>query len=75
MNLECGECLASFAWHFLDNHKKVQTFPWGGELRPPDPPSSQLLSQPPQARFEGLSKVGRCRGLQGWEVLGHWFGR
>ena len=23
-------------WHFLDNHKKVQTFSWGG-FAPPDP--------------------------------------
>ena len=37
--------------------------------RPLDPPSSRLLSQPPHARFERLSQVGRCRGLQGWEVL------
>ena len=29
------------------------------------PPSSRLLSQPPQARFGLLSQVGRCRGLQG----------
>ena len=36
---------------------------------PQTPTSSRLLSQPPQARFERLSQVGRCRGLQGWEVL------
>ena len=50
--------------------KQDKTFPsWGGE-GPQDPPSSRLLSQPPQARFERLSQVGCCRGLQGWEVLG-----
>ena len=51
--------------------KKFKLFPGG--YAPPDPPSSRLLSQPPQARFERLSQVGRCRSLQGWEVLGQWF--
>ena len=40
------------------------------ETSPPDPPSSWLLSQPPQASFERLRQVGRCRDLQGGEVLG-----
>ena len=54
------------------NPKKVYTFFCWGEASPPPqtPPSSRLLSQPPQARFKRLSQVGRCRGLQGWEVLG-----
>ena len=33
------------------------------------PPSSRLLSQPPQARFERLSQVGRCHGVHGWKYL------
>ena len=50
--------------------KKWSNFFPGG-LRPPqNPTSSRLLSQPPQAKFERLSQVGRCRGLQRWEVLG-----
>ena len=44
--------------------KKFKLFP-GGAAPPQTPPSSRLLSQPPQARFERLSQVGRCRGLQG----------
>ena len=58
---------------FWATTKKFKLFP-GGASPPQTPPSSRLLSQPPQARFERLSQVGRCRGLQGWEVLGQWFG-
>ncbi len=48
--------------------KSLYLFFLGG-FTPQTPTSSRLLSQPPQARFERLSQVGRCRGLQGWEVL------
>ena len=52
------------------HHKRSSfcCFLWGG-FAPPDPPSSRLLSQPPQAIFGRLSQVGRCRSLQRWEVL------
>ena len=53
--------------------KKFKLFP-AGASPPQTPPSSRLLSQPPQDRFERLSQVGRCRGLHGWEVLGQWSG-
>ena len=48
--------------------QKSSNFSWGG-FAPQTPPSSRLLSQPPQARLERLSQVGRCRGLQGWKYL------
>ena len=66
----CGVCCPGTFWTIT---KKFKLFP-GGASSPQTPPSSWLLSQPPQARFERLSQVGRCRGLQGWEVLGQWFG-
>ena len=48
--------------------KKFKLFSWESSL-PQTPTSSPLLSQPTQARFERFSQIGRCRGLQGWEVL------
>ena len=50
--------------------KKSSNFFLRGASSPTDlPPSSRLLSQPPQDRFERLSQVGRCRGLHGGEYL------
>ena len=47
-------------------------FPQGAS--PPQiSPSSRMLSQLPQARFERLSRVGHCRNLQGWATLGQGF--
>ena len=59
---------------FWTTTKKFKLFP-GGLRLPQTPPSSRLLSQPPRDRFERLSQVGRCRGLQGLEVLAQWSGR
>ena len=62
----CGVgCIPGTFWTVK---KKFQLFP-GGASPPPDPPSSRLLSQPPQDRFEHLSQVGRCRGLHGGKYL------
>ena len=55
-------------WHFLDNHKKVQTFSWG--LRPPQTPHLKSAAVVASAsQFERLGQVGRCRGLQSGQYL------
>ena len=66
--LTLWRCTVDIPGTFWTITKKFKLFP-GGASPPQTPPSSRLLSQPPQARFERLSQVGRCRGLQGWEVL------
>ena len=43
-------------------------FPEGGGCHP-DPPSSRLLSQPPQGRFKRLGQGDRRRSLQGKRYL------
>ena len=59
---------------FGQSQKSLNFFLGGASPPRQTPRSSRLLSQPPQARFERLSQVGRCRGLHGWEVLGQWSG-